>query len=173
MMDGLTDDYECWDGERPEAQREDKTVVYVPGPWNSRVELSQIWPRKYRTEVITAMESREVVVLTSGAWKTYVCSRALCGEGLMDRRWTLLLLHFYTDEMTFAPLQSSVPRSDPPPDAKTQWHQPCSPRSVYSLAVSVGILCRFMASGFNKSKRLESKILKIGHLRTSSPNSLL
>ena len=85
----------------------------------------------------------------------------------------LLLSRLYTNEITFAPLQSSVPRGDPPSDAKIQWRQSCSPRSAYSLAASVGILRSFMVSGFNKSKSLESKIFEMGHLRTSSPNSLL
>ena len=95
------------------------------------------------------------------------------GEGLTDPRWMLLLSRFYTNKMTFAPLQSSVPRSDPPSDAEIQWHKSCSPRSMYSLAVSVGILRGFPISGFNKSKSLGSKIFRIGHLRTSSPNSRL
>jgi len=46
LLDGVTDDYEDWNGDLPEAQRENNTVASVG--------------------------SLNVVTLKSGAWKTYV-----------------------------------------------------------------------------------------------------
>ncbi|KAF9779806.1 hypothetical protein BJ322DRAFT_343003 [Thelephora terrestris] len=105
LTDGLTDDYECWYGKLPETSLKDKIVI------------------KYRTEAAATTGSREVVVLMSGAWRT----------------WTSLLSCAYTNEMTFAPLQDSTRDGDPAADAKMQRHQSCSPRSMYSLAASLGI----------------------------------
>lgn len=104
MMDGLADDYEYQYGEHPEALHKGKTVI------------------KHYTEASAAAESREVMVLMSGAWKT----------------WMSLFSFSYTNGMSFAPLQSSIP-DDPVTIAQTQWQQSCSPRSVYSLAASLGI----------------------------------
>ena len=39
LVDGLTDDYEYWHGELPEALRKDKAVLYVPNLRNFQVEL--------------------------------------------------------------------------------------------------------------------------------------
>lgn len=41
--------------------------------------------------------------------------------------------------MPYAPLQSSIPGSDPAADAEAQQNLSCSPRSMYSLGVLVGI----------------------------------
>jgi len=40
ILDGVTDDYEDWDGDLSEAQNEDKAVPYVPDLRNARVELT-------------------------------------------------------------------------------------------------------------------------------------
>ncbi|KAF9642810.1 hypothetical protein BDM02DRAFT_3273313 [Thelephora ganbajun] len=77
---------------------------------------------KYRTEAAAA-ESCEPVVLVLGAWKT----------------WMSLLSYAYTNEMSFAPLQTSAHDSGSVADAKVQQPQPCSPRSMYSLATALGI----------------------------------
>ncbi|KAF9650002.1 hypothetical protein BDM02DRAFT_3112802 [Thelephora ganbajun] len=77
---------------------------------------------KYRTEAAAA-GSCEAVMLMSGAWKT----------------WMSLLSYAYTNEMTFAPLQTSTCDSGPVADAEVQQPQRCSPRSMYSLATALGI----------------------------------
>ncbi|KAF9649997.1 hypothetical protein BDM02DRAFT_3268320 [Thelephora ganbajun] len=104
LTDGLTDDYECWYGELSETHHKAKAVL------------------KYRTKAAAA-ESCEVVMLMSGAWKT----------------WMSLLSYAYTNEMTFAPLQTSTRDGGPVADAKVQQPQQCSPRSMYSLATALGI----------------------------------
>ena len=38
LADGLTDDYEYWHGELPEALHMDKTALYAPDPQNFEVE---------------------------------------------------------------------------------------------------------------------------------------
>ena len=70
LMDGLTDDYECYHGEHPETQRKGKGTMYVSVSWNSSVEVSHTLLRKYQTESAATAGSCEVVVLMSGAWKT-------------------------------------------------------------------------------------------------------
>ena len=47
------------------------------------------------------------------------------------------LSYAYTDEMTFAPLQTSMRKGGPVAGARMQ--QACSPRSMYSLATAVSI----------------------------------
>ena len=70
LMDGLADDYEYWHGEHPEALHKGKTVMYVLGLWVRGSEVSHMLLRKHYTEASAAVESREAVVLMSGAWKT-------------------------------------------------------------------------------------------------------
>ena len=50
-----------------------------------------------------------------------------------------LLSYPYTNEMDFAPLQTSARDSNSVVNAKAQQRQPCSPRSMYSLATAVRI----------------------------------
>ena len=50
-----------------------------------------------------------------------------------------LLSYAYTDEMTFAPLQTSICESDPVAGTEVQQQWSCSPRSMYSLATTVGV----------------------------------
>ncbi|KAF9650015.1 hypothetical protein BDM02DRAFT_1689789 [Thelephora ganbajun] len=70
-------------------------------------------------------------MLMSGAWKT----------------WMSLLSYAYTNEMTFAPLQTSTCDSGPVVDAEVQQPQRCSPRSMYSLATAVGFpTCALLAA---------------------------
>lgn len=33
LMDGLTDDYECWNGVLPDMLHKDDAVLCVPSPW--------------------------------------------------------------------------------------------------------------------------------------------
>ncbi|KAF9649996.1 hypothetical protein BDM02DRAFT_1687210 [Thelephora ganbajun] len=120
LADGLTDDYEYWHA--PETLHADETVLCVLDMSILGYNKSHILVRKCRTEA-TAAGSCEVVMLMSGAWKT----------------WMSLLSYAYTNEMTFAPLQTSTRDSGPVADAKVQQLQQCSPRSMYSLATAVGI----------------------------------
>jgi len=59
----------------------------------------------------------------SGAWKT----------------WVSLISYAYTNEMSFAPLPTSIHESGPALDTGVQRPQSCSPRSMYSLATVLGI----------------------------------
>lgn len=72
----------------------------------------------------------------------------------MYRRWMFLFSFSYTNAMNFAPLQSSIP-DDPVTIDEAQWQQLCSPRSVYSLATSVGIPDTTVFLGSDESKSLE------------------
>ena len=72
LLDGLTDDYEIWNGELPETLRKDKSMLYVPYLPNCKAERSYRLLSVHQTEASTGAESREVVVLMSGAWKTWV-----------------------------------------------------------------------------------------------------
>lgn len=69
LVDGLTDDYECWHGEAPP---KDNSALYVCGLWNFQSEISHVLLRKHQTEAATTVGGRQVVMLMSGAWKTYV-----------------------------------------------------------------------------------------------------
>ena len=80
LIDGLIDDYKCWNDELPETLRKVKKVVYVPGLWYSNVGYPHALFREYKTEAATTLESRDVVVLMSGAWKTFVNSYVLCDK---------------------------------------------------------------------------------------------
>jgi len=55
-----------------------------------------------------------------------------------------LLSYAYTDEMTFAPLQTLMYGSDPMKGAEVQQRWSCSPRSMYSLATAVGVSYRYI-----------------------------
>jgi len=69
LADGLTDDYEYWNGEPLEALRKDKTALYVLDLRNFRSNRSHVLRRKYQTEAAPA-ENCEAVMLVTGAWKT-------------------------------------------------------------------------------------------------------
>jgi hypothetical protein len=74
--------------------------------YHCKAKRPHILLRKRRTETSTATESREVVVLVSGAWKTYVISDPLYDEWLIRLQGGCHLLSYtYTNEMSFAPLQ--------------------------------------------------------------------
>ena len=75
LVDGLTDDYEIWNGELPETLCKDKSVLCVSRLRDCKVERPYLLLRVHHTEASTATESHEVVVLMSGAWKTWV----VCG----------------------------------------------------------------------------------------------
>ena len=62
------------------------------------------------------------------------------------------LSYAYTDEMIFAPLQTSMRKSDPVAGAEVQRWRPCSPRSMYSLATAVGSSYRCIALGTDTLK---------------------
>ena len=85
LLDGLTDDYEIWNGELPETLRKDKSVMYVSCLRDCKVERRYLLPRAYHTEASTGAESREAVVLISGAWKTWVA------DGLFHDTWLMCL----------------------------------------------------------------------------------
>ena len=76
----------------------------------------------------------------------------------MHCSWNLLLSCAYTNEITFAPLQTSTRDGDPAVDTKVQWHQSCSPRSMYSLTASVGISCEVNVPDFDMLNSWGSKI---------------
>jgi len=70
LVDGPTDDYESWDEEIAEDFLEEEAVLYAHYllvPWRGKI--FDVSFRQYRTEA-TITESREVVILLSGAWKT-------------------------------------------------------------------------------------------------------
>ena len=81
LLDGLTDDYEIWNGELPETLRKDKSVLYVSCLRDCKVEGPHLLPRVHRTEASTGAEGREVVVLMSGAWKTWVADSIFYDNG--------------------------------------------------------------------------------------------
>lgn len=70
LMDGLLDDYECWDSGCLGSPGKDRTALYVPGSCGLQVERSHVLFRQYRTEAAATTGNREAVVLTSGAWRT-------------------------------------------------------------------------------------------------------
>ncbi|KAF9650004.1 hypothetical protein BDM02DRAFT_3112804 [Thelephora ganbajun] len=70
-----------------------------------------------------------------------------------------LFSYAYTNEMTFLPLRTSV-SSDYVADAEVQRPQPCSPRSIYSLAATVGVLCGYTTPSADTSNSLGSRISK-------------
>ena len=70
LIDGLIDDYECWNGELPEMLHKVKKVEYVLGLWYSNLGCPHVLFRKYKTEAASTSESCDVVVLMSGAWET-------------------------------------------------------------------------------------------------------
>ena len=59
--------------------------------------------------------------------------------GLYVCRWMSLLSYAYTNEVTFVMRQIPTRDSDPVVDAEVQRPESCSPRSMYSLAATVGI----------------------------------
>ena len=83
LVDGLTDDYEIWNGELPETPRKDKSVLYVTYPRDCKVERTYLLLRVHQTEASTAAQSCEVVVLMSGAWKTWEANSLFHGKWLM------------------------------------------------------------------------------------------
>ena len=63
-----------------------------------------------------------------------------------------LLSYAYTNEMSFAPLQTSMRKSDSVAGAEVQRRRPCSPRSMYSLATAVGASYGYLALGADMLK---------------------
>lgn len=80
LIDGLIDDYKCWNDELPETLRKVKKAVYVPGLWYFDIGYPHLLFREYKTEAAATSESCDVVVLMSGAWKTWVISYILCDK---------------------------------------------------------------------------------------------
>ena len=74
-----------------------------------------------------------------------------------------LLSYAYTNEMTFAPLQTSMGESDPMPSAEVKQQQPCSPRSVYSLATIVGVSYVYIAPSVDPFESLGLKASRRTH----------
>jgi hypothetical protein len=77
LVDGLTDDYELGSGDIPGTQHKDDSFLYVLVLWDSRVEGSHVLSRTHQAEAAVAVKGREVVILMSGAWKTWVISSIL------------------------------------------------------------------------------------------------
>ncbi|KAF9779859.1 hypothetical protein BJ322DRAFT_1113175 [Thelephora terrestris] len=98
LVDGPIDDYEKGDGKPLSETHGDETAL------------------TYRTEAPPA-ENREVVLLNSGAWKT----------------WLSFFSYAYRNEMMFLPLQT-------PANVSNSGAPTCSPRSAYSLATTLGIV---------------------------------
>ncbi|KAF9643677.1 hypothetical protein BDM02DRAFT_3123115 [Thelephora ganbajun] len=73
-----------------------------------------------------------------------------------------LFSYAYTNEVTFSPLRTSID-SDYVADAEVQRPQLCSPRSVYSLAATVGILCGYTVPSADTLNSLGSRISKRKH----------
>ncbi|KAF9779861.1 hypothetical protein BJ322DRAFT_346991 [Thelephora terrestris] len=97
LVDGPIDDYENGHGKPLSEIHTDETAL------------------TYGTETSPA-ENREVVLLISGAWKT----------------WLSFFSYAYGNEMVFLPLQT-------PANVSNSGALACSPRSAYSLATTVGI----------------------------------
>ena len=83
LMDGLADDYEYWDEGLTENPHKDKPIPYAPRSSHSGVERAHVLFRKHHTEVATNAEGSEVVVLMSGAWRTWVIFNRSQDEGPM------------------------------------------------------------------------------------------
>jgi hypothetical protein len=62
--------------------------------------------------------------------------------------------------MNFAPLLTTASDVNPPADAKAQWQQRCSPRSMYSLSTAVGIFYEFIVPSSHRFKKLGIEKIK-------------
>jgi len=62
------------------------------------------------------------------------------------------LSYAYTNEVTFAPLQTSMHESDLVAGAEAQQRRACSPRSMYSLATAVGASYGYLTLGVDMLK---------------------
>ena len=99
--------------------------------------------RGSRAKVVPSVENHQVVMLISGAWKTYVVSEFCETTAHIFVRWRSLLNYFNTNEMSFTPLQPLACGDSPVAGSKAQ---PCSPRSMYSLTSAVSPFCELLIS---------------------------
>ena len=84
-----------------------------------------------------------------------------------------LFCYAYTNEMNFAPLQTSSHEGGSVVDAGSHLQPSCSPRSMYSLTSTVGTSDERILRVADGPKSLGLKTLRSAHLRTSNPNSQL
>ena len=69
LVDGPVDDYESWDGEPFSEIHQTEEALCVPRSRVLILKCASCTSRTYRTEAIDN-NSREVMLLMSGAWKT-------------------------------------------------------------------------------------------------------